>query len=178
MTYTDREMISNACTRYLRDAGQQPGYVVVHPTVSRYGGIFATPVGEVYLVPDPQCPTNAAIPYASLTWEELQKKDIQIMKHYGTVNVDEEIVKASEKTSETFVTPAPILKEGVAPFHTGLADERRVGLLKLIDRQAVLFSEAGPLTVKTQRQKLHALVEEYAGLGCECPDGCHPETDE
>jgi hypothetical protein len=42
--------------------------------------------------------------------------------------------------------------------------EKRTGLLKMIDRQAAMFAEAGPLTVKAEREKLHALVNEYAGL--------------
>lgn len=55
-----------------------------------------------------------------------------------------------------FGAPLPI-----APSNPGHR-EHRLGLLKLIDRQACLFSEAGPSNVKAAREKLHALVEEYA----------------
>jgi hypothetical protein len=42
--------------------------------------------------------------------------------------------------------------------------EKRTGLLKMIDRHAAMFAEAGPLTVKAEREKLHKLVIEYAEL--------------
>lgn len=40
-------------------------------------------------------------------------------------------------------------------------EERRISLLQLIDRQAVIFAEAGPLAVASARDKLHMLVAEY-----------------
>lgn len=41
-------------------------------------------------------------------------------------------------------------------------NEKLIGLLNLIDRQACIFSDAGPSTVKGAREKLHAMVKEYA----------------
>lgn len=75
--------------------------------------------------------------------------------------IDDYIAEAMSEFGDSW---APVKTEGSRPTNYAEAAAKRTSLLQLIDRQAAMFSEAGPLTVKAERGKLHKLVEEYSAL--------------
>ena len=151
------------------------------------GEIPPQPTGLEFLIPFPQHPgigdtfgaPTVTIPKDVLEASRdaegafIQNMEKEFKRAAGAKRYEDELASLikcsgmSKSDEDRLRNKMAEIKRTLAPFKeraASEASERRTGLLKMIDRQAAMFSEAGPLTVKSEREKLHALVNEYASL--------------